>query len=278
VYALTGAEALDYGEVAAILSDVLGRAIRYTDPSLPGFLGYQLGCGTPLSMAAVTAGIYTTTRFGLGAQVTDEIQRLLGRPPISFRQFAEENRAAWLPDSGPNGSNRNNRRNAMAQPTNATTNQQATASQRREPPKALFAVLNPIFKTLIRSPLHGVASKSLMTMTITGRKSGKRYVVPIGYTQIGDTIYCGTKGGWYKNLRGGAPVILWLRGRDVPATARAIEEQEGLMAAYRAFLPKAQHYAGILGVRVDEQGEPNAQDVASARADGHVVIEIKLNQ
>src|SRR5690348_13751973 len=166
----------------------------------------------------------------------------------------------------------------MTQPANTTTQQQPTAPQRREPPKALFAVLNPIMKTLVRSPLHGALSKSLMTMTVTGRKSGKRYVIPIGYTQIGETIYCGTKGGWYKNLRGGAPVVLRLRGRDVPATARVTEDQEGLMEAYRTFLPKAPHYAGILGVRVDEHGEPNAEDVASARADGHVVIEITPNK
>ncbi|HEX3269237.1 MAG TPA: NmrA family NAD(P)-binding protein [Ktedonobacterales bacterium] len=277
-YTLTGAEALDYDEVAATLSEVLGRQIRYTNPSLLAFLRYQLGHGTPLGMAAVMAGIYTTTRFGLGAQMTDEVQRLLGRPPISFRQFAEVNREVWLPDNSATASNRDTRSNTMTQSANTTTSQQQTPPQRREPPKALFAVLNPIMKTTIRSPLHGAFSKSLMTMTVTGRKSGRRYVIPIGYTQIGDTIYCGTKGGWYKNLRGGAPVMLRLRGRDVPATGRIIEDQEGLIEAYRTFLPKAPHYAGILGVRVDEHGEPNAEDVTSARADGHVVIEITPNK
>ena len=36
-YPLTGNESIDYDEVAAILSDVLGRPINYSDPSLLRF-------------------------------------------------------------------------------------------------------------------------------------------------------------------------------------------------------------------------------------------------
>jgi len=95
-YALTGAEALTYAEVARILTDVLGRPIRYRDPSVLDFVRRHLG-ERPLGFVLVMAGIYLTARFGLAAWRTPDVQRLLGRPPTSFRQFVEDYRSVWMP-------------------------------------------------------------------------------------------------------------------------------------------------------------------------------------
>ena len=100
-YALTGAEALTYGEVARILSDVLDRLIRYGDPSMLSFVRRHLG-ERPLGFVLVMAGIYLTARFGLAARTTSTVHRLLGRPPTSFSQFAEDHRSAWDPAAVPN--------------------------------------------------------------------------------------------------------------------------------------------------------------------------------
>lgn len=100
-YALTGAEALTYAEVARILSDVLARPIRYHDPSLFAFVRRQLG-QRPLGFVLVMAGIYLTARLGLAARATLDVERLLGRPPTTFRQFAEDYQSVWAPSS--NGS------------------------------------------------------------------------------------------------------------------------------------------------------------------------------
>jgi len=98
MYTLTGSEALDYQQVAAILSQVLGRMIRYTRPSLVGFVVQQLRNKRALGMTVVMAGLYTITRFGNASEVTHDVQTLLGRPPILFRQFADDYRAVWLPN------------------------------------------------------------------------------------------------------------------------------------------------------------------------------------
>jgi hypothetical protein len=34
--------------------------------------------------------IYNTNRFGLAAKVTHDVERILGRKPISVREFAED--------------------------------------------------------------------------------------------------------------------------------------------------------------------------------------------
>jgi len=94
-YPLTGCETLDYYEVAAILSDVLYRPITYSNPSLLRFARRMKERGEAWPYIAVMAAIYTTTRFGMAAAVHPDLETLLGRPPIRFRQFAEDEAAVW---------------------------------------------------------------------------------------------------------------------------------------------------------------------------------------
>lgn len=94
-YALTGGEALTYDEVAVILSDVLGRRIRYADPSPWAFALHMHRQGHPWSFILVMTGIYLTARFGLADRVTGDLHRVLGREPTSVRQFAIDYADRW---------------------------------------------------------------------------------------------------------------------------------------------------------------------------------------
>lgn len=96
IYTLTGAEALTYDEVAAFLSGTLGRSIHYAPCSPMRFLLKQARRKRPLGYALVMTLLYTITRMGNARTVTDDVQRVLGRAPISFRQFAEDYRACWV--------------------------------------------------------------------------------------------------------------------------------------------------------------------------------------
>jgi uncharacterized protein YbjT (DUF2867 family) len=95
-YDLTGGEALDYWQAAEILSGTLGREIRYRNPNPLRFLIETMRRGSSLAFAFVVMGLYTSTRFGMAQSVTDEVERLLGRKPITFKQFTEDYRDAWL--------------------------------------------------------------------------------------------------------------------------------------------------------------------------------------
>jgi len=94
-YDLTGSEALDYWQAADILSDVLGRKITYRNPSLINFFVTHLRRGTPFMFALVMTGLYLSTRNGMAEPVTGEVERLLGRLPIPFRQYAIDYRSSW---------------------------------------------------------------------------------------------------------------------------------------------------------------------------------------
>ena len=95
-YALTGLDALTFGEVAVALSDVLGRPIRYRSPAVPRFVWEQVRrYDRPVPMALVMSALYTTQRLGRAGDVTHEVERLLGRPATPLRAFAERERDAW---------------------------------------------------------------------------------------------------------------------------------------------------------------------------------------
>ncbi|MDE0053611.1 MAG: hypothetical protein OXT64_05055, partial [Gammaproteobacteria bacterium] len=45
-------------------------------------------------------------------------------------------------------------------------------------PEPLFVVINAGMRLLLRSPLHALASRSLMLITFTGRVTGRTYTTP----------------------------------------------------------------------------------------------------
>ena len=98
-YDVTGAEALTYGEVAAVFTEVLGRDIEYPDPSVLGFARRMRGRGESLGFVAAMLVIYTTARFGLAGRVTGDTERLLGREPRSLREYVADYADAFEPEA-----------------------------------------------------------------------------------------------------------------------------------------------------------------------------------
>jgi uncharacterized protein YbjT (DUF2867 family) len=94
-YDLTGAEALDYWQAAKILSETLKRDITYRNPNAFQFFVETIRRGAPFPYAVVVTGLYTSTRYGMAELVTDWVEKLIGRKPISFKQFAEDYKDVW---------------------------------------------------------------------------------------------------------------------------------------------------------------------------------------
>lgn len=94
-YPLTGSEALSYAEVAALFTEILGRPVRYADPSFVRFILAKRREGLPLPYILVMTGIYGTCKLGLAGTLTPDTERLLGRAPITMRQFIQDHRDCW---------------------------------------------------------------------------------------------------------------------------------------------------------------------------------------
>jgi F420H(2)-dependent quinone reductase len=83
---------------------------------------------------------------------------------------------------------------------------------------------------LLRSRLHHWRSDTDMLLIFKGRKSGKKYTVPVCYIQEGDVISCITKVGWWRNLQGGVPVTVCVKGRDLQGTADTVVDDQETIA------------------------------------------------
>lgn len=92
----TGSHAMTYAEVADVLSDVLGRRIRYTRPGALRYMRHaKQRLGMAMGMVLVTTAIYSVARFGKADGVTDDVLTVTGREPVDFRDWAQEHRGAW---------------------------------------------------------------------------------------------------------------------------------------------------------------------------------------
>ena len=131
-------------------------------------------------------------------------------------------------------------------------------------------------KFILRSPMHAMVSKSVLLITFTGRKSGKTYTTPVDYSQHGDQVYIFTHAKWWKNLRGGAPVRLRLRGQDVQGIPELVAEDKSAVASgLEAHLRKVPSDARYYGVSFDEGGNPRTEEVEKA-AQSVVMVRIYL--
>lgn len=142
-------------------------------------------------------------------------------------------------------------------------------------PEPLFKVINPIMTGLLKSPIHGLWSSSLMLITFTGRNSKKVFTTPVRYIETQGTVRCFTSSEnlWWRNLRGGADVVLRIKGKDLPYHAKAIddnpEEVEKWLVHYLGLFPQDAAYHDIR-LTPDESLVP--QDLARAR-DHAIVVE-----
>jgi uncharacterized protein YbjT (DUF2867 family) len=94
-YDITGPESLSYEDVAGKLSAAIGRTIRYVDVPPEAALESMRKAGMPEWNARAVTQLYRTFATGEAAGVTDTVDRIKGRPPISFDQFIRDHAAAF---------------------------------------------------------------------------------------------------------------------------------------------------------------------------------------
>lgn len=95
-YDLTGSEALDYYQVAEMLTRELGRTITYTNPGLLQFRHRLRELKMDPGYTTVLTGIFLTAKMGMAKLVTQDTERLLGRSPLSMQKFVSDYRHLWL--------------------------------------------------------------------------------------------------------------------------------------------------------------------------------------
>jgi hypothetical protein len=139
--------------------------------------------------------------------------------------------------------------------------------------------INPLVRAVLGSPLHPILSHKLLLITLRGRRTGRLHTLPVGYAQAGNTLYVlvgdyQTKT-WWRNLQGGAPLQLRLRGRTMPATGSLLRwesDAEALVTAlghYVALFPAVRRTLHITG-------RPDAPDPEALRTAAREVIMVRI--
>lgn len=123
--------------------------------------------------------------------------------------------------------------------------------------------INPFVIWLLYSPLHGLLSKNILVLTYRGCRSGKLYRVPVNYTRQGDKLvtFSYRERLWWRNLRGGAPVILRLEGKDVHAMGSVIEDAAAVAEALAAYLRQKPQISKYFQVGLNTDGQPEEKDI-----------------
>jgi uncharacterized protein YbjT (DUF2867 family) len=93
--AITGPQALSYAEMTAQLSDAIGKALRFEPVSEDEERHQMLKNGAPTAIVEAHISIYRSIREGRLARITDTVERVLHRKPLTFAQWARENASAF---------------------------------------------------------------------------------------------------------------------------------------------------------------------------------------
>ncbi len=146
-------------------------------------------------------------------------------------------------------------------------NQPMTAPRARTIP--LQGLANRVMRGVLRVPLLcRVAGAKLITIYPIGRKTGRRYAIPVAYTRHGTVLLVGTQFGWARNLRTGQEVTIRLKGALRRVSVEAITDEPGVVADFAVMAKDNHQFAKLNGIRLDETGEPSSEDLHLAWAAG----------
>ncbi|OMC14965.1 MULTISPECIES: hypothetical protein [unclassified Mycobacterium] len=144
--------------------------------------------------------------------------------------------------------------------------EQSPAIDVGHPPSALLRIVNPMLRSLLRTPLAGSARKQLMVLTFTGRKTGKPYSLPVSAHLIDNDLYALTGAPWKQNFRGGATAEVVYDGKTTAMRGELIRDRAVVSDLY---LRCAQAYGvqraqRMIGLKFRDQRIPTLDEFAEA--------------
>lgn len=153
-----------------------------------------------------------------------------------------------------------------------TTGNSRLAAEPRANTIAMQGLSNGIVRGLLRAPLLSRAVGSrLITLYIVGRKSGRRYTIPVAYTPYEGGLLIGTQFTWGRNLRTGEPVKIRFKGRLRQADVVAYSSEADVTGLFAIICRDNHQFAKLNQVGLDASGNPSPEDLhlawmAGARA------------
>jgi hypothetical protein len=133
------------------------------------------------------------------------------------------------------------------------------------PPLVLIRMMNPILRVLLATRA-GRFIRPLALIEFAGRRTGRRYRVPVGWHRAGEEEIVFTPAPWRINFAGGAAVMVHHLGRSQAMHATLDADPSSVARILKAFLDGGGSPRQI-GLRIAKGHEITPAEVASvARA------------
>ncbi|MBS4728705.1 hypothetical protein MSM1_10300 [Mycobacterium sp. SM1] len=118
----------------------------------------------------------------------------------------------------------------------------------------------------------GPARKQLMVLTFNGRKTGRRYSIPVSAHRIDSDLYALTDAPWKQNFRDGATAEVLLDGKTTTMRGQLIKDWAAIADLYRRAaesygVKTAQH---MMGLKFRDQRIPTLEEFGEAIHSEHL--------
>jgi deazaflavin-dependent oxidoreductase (nitroreductase family) len=124
-------------------------------------------------------------------------------------------------------------------------------------------ISNFFMKAIINSPLHFLLGDSFAVITLTGRKTGRRYSTPINVKRQGETWYALSMRSrtWWRNLRGGGLAQLRVAGKQIAVRGEVVEGHDEVAAGLADYFRQYPGYAKYFDIRLGPDGQPDPKEL-----------------
>jgi deazaflavin-dependent oxidoreductase (nitroreductase family) len=115
-----------------------------------------------------------------------------------------------------------------------------------------------------------------VTIYVVGRKTGRRFAVPVAYTRHDDALLVASEFGWIRNLRSGDAVDIRLAGRRQSAALRVLTEEASVVEHLALMASDNHRFAKFNKIGFDQNGAPVLEDLHLAWMAGTRIVLLTL--
>ena len=135
--------------------------------------------------------------------------------------------------------------------------------ERVHPPDALLRMINPLMRRLIA---RGQFGNQLLVLHYVGRKSGRRFDVPAGYSVIDGVVSVLTNSGWRHNFAGERDIEVTMHGRRRPASGVLVDDPQQVTDVYMRLIDELgiKQARRRLGLRINVNRVPTRSELQEA--------------
>jgi hypothetical protein len=150
--------------------------------------------------------------------------------------------------------------------------EQSAAVTVSHPPAAILRIANPVLRFLLRTPIAGAAREQMMVVSFNGRKTGRRYSIPLSAHRIDNDLYAITSAPWKQNFRDGAAAEVLHKGKTTTMRGELIRDRAVIadLARRCAEFYGVKRAQRMMGLKFRDARIPTVEEFAEAVDRDHV--------